>query len=133
MNQISEPRGVVCCDYLPGGDRKKKKEGGAEPLQKRRGLRPAATGGGACYRGDSIHRSGQAGRRAADGWEGSESGGAGEHFLGRLVASQKEDGGKEWRGEEKWKDVVKKRRQERKEVMEGAKEERKKSPVFVNL
>lgn len=31
------------------------------------------------------------------------------------------------RGEEKWKDVVKKRRQERKEVMEGAKEERKKS------
>lgn len=31
------------------------------------------------------------------------------------------------RGEEKWKDVVKKRRQERKDVMEGAKEERKKS------
>lgn len=28
MNQISEPGGVVCCDYLPGGDRKKKKEGG---------------------------------------------------------------------------------------------------------
>lgn len=76
----------------------KRRKKGAEPLQKRRGLRPAATGGGACYRGDSIHRSGQAGRRAADGWEGSEPGGAGEHFLGRLIANQKEDGGKERRG-----------------------------------
>lgn len=60
-----------------GGERR-----GEEPLQKGRGLRPAAAGGGACYRGDSIHRSGQAGGGAADGWEGSEPGGAREDFLG---------------------------------------------------
>lgn len=103
---------------------KKKKKEGAEPLQKRRGLRPAAAGGGACHRGDGIHRSGQAGRGAADGWEGRESGGAGENFLGRLVANQREDGGRE--GRTKRKDQVKKRRQERK----GYGRRRKKSCFF---
>lgn len=97
----------------------KKKKEGVGPLQKRWGLRPAATGGGACYRGDSIHRSGQASRGAADSWEGSESGRTRENFLWWLVTNQREDGGKEKetkmerRGEE---------REDRKEkVMEGAK------------
>lgn len=59
----------------------KKRKEGVEPLHKRRRLRPAAIGGGACYRRDSIHRSGQAGRGAADRWEGSESGRTGENLL----------------------------------------------------
>lgn len=78
------------------------KEKGAGPLHVGHGLLAAAAGGGARRHRDSIHGASQAGGRAADSWEGSESGRARENFLWRLIANHGGDAGGRQTGEDGW-------------------------------